>query len=155
MNIKNGENYSLRFFIAEYNMQAKLALGLDHDGHHLSGHDTGVQTAALGALAKMDRVASLQNVLLFNIVVIIQGNGHFAGNDVINHLKVCGSNISAAAGKKMAQAVYDGAFVHFCGVVKTGGTDVKMAGSFILGGLVGTSNFVRHGNTSFQIKIMA
>ena len=127
-----------------------LCLGLDHDGHHLSGLDAGVQAAALGALAEMNRVASLENILGLNISVIKEGDGHFAGDDVVNHFEVCGSNISAAAGKEMRKTVNDGATVNFCRIVETGGADIEMAGSFVLNSFVSAGYFVRHGITSFQ-----
>ena len=135
----------------KYISYVNLCLGLDHDGHHLSGLNTGVQAAALGALAEVNRVASLEDILGLDVGIVKEGDGHFAGDDVVNHFEVCGSNISAAAGEEMRKAVNDGAAVNLCGVVQTGGANVEMAGSFVLNSFVSAGYFVRHGITSFQI----
>ena len=133
--------------------EKNLCLGLDHDGHHLSGDDAGVEAAALRALAEVYGIAGLKAVLGSYVVVVVELYGHLAGDDVVDHFKVCGSNVCAAAREEVRKTVNDGAAVDLCGVVKTGGENIKMSGSLILGGFVCVSYFVRHELSILSYKL--
>ena len=127
-------------FLRQYSDITRSGLGLDHNGDHLSALNAGVLAGAAGAGAEVQAVAGMEDVIL----AIVERNGHLALLYIVDHLKVSGSHVCAAAGEEVGKTHNDGAVVDISGIVQAGGLALEMAGSLILDGLVLHGNFVAH-----------